>query len=207
MTRLSAADYRETVSDPESVSMWQSLAYGPNSKAAYCLAVCPAGEDVIGPFLADRKEHLDRVVRPLQKREEPVYVVRGSDAEAHVAKRFPHKKARIVRSGLRPQSARGFLRVLPSLLSRRAAGDWHAVLHFRFEGAERLDATVTIQNGRARVENGHSGSPDVRVTADAKTWVRVLREEASLLLAVLRGWIRVRGSVGTLRRFRRCFPS
>lgn len=202
----SAADYRTKVSDPESVSMWQSLAYGPNYKAAYCLAVCPAGEDVIGPFLADRKEHLDRVVRPLQRKEELVYVVKGSDAEVHVAKRFPHKKIRLVRSGLRPQSARGFLRVLPALLSRREAGDWRAALHFRFTGAEELDATVTIEEGRVRVADGLVGDSDVRVTADSKTWIGVLREEASLVLAVLKGRIRVRGSLATLRRFRRCFP-
>jgi hypothetical protein len=31
--------------------MWQSLTYGANYKSAYCIAVCPAGEDVIGPYL------------------------------------------------------------------------------------------------------------------------------------------------------------
>ena len=41
-------DYRRRVKDSESVSMWQSLGFGPNYKAAYCMAVCPAGEDVIG---------------------------------------------------------------------------------------------------------------------------------------------------------------
>jgi ferredoxin len=203
----SVADYRRKMSDAETVSMWQSLAYGPNYKAAYCLSVCPAGTDVIGPFLADRREHLERVVRPLQRREELVYVVKGSDAEAHVAKRFPHKTARIVRSGLRPQSARGFLRALPSLISRRAAGDWRAVLQFRFEGAETLDATVTIEGGRVLVDDGLAGKADVHVTADSKTWIGVLREEVSLLSAVLRGRIRVRGNLGTLRRFRKCFPS
>jgi len=40
-------DYRKRVSDSESASMWQSLSYGANYKAAYCLSVCPAGEDVI----------------------------------------------------------------------------------------------------------------------------------------------------------------
>src|SRR6266850_4546800 len=34
-----ARDYRSRVSDPESASMWQSLSYGANYKAAYCLAV------------------------------------------------------------------------------------------------------------------------------------------------------------------------
>jgi hypothetical protein len=45
--------------------MWQSLAFGPNYKAAYCLVVCPAGEDVIGPFLTDRPAFLKDTVRPL----------------------------------------------------------------------------------------------------------------------------------------------
>ena len=35
-----ALDYRRRVSDPESASMWQSLSFGPNYKAAYCLSVC-----------------------------------------------------------------------------------------------------------------------------------------------------------------------
>src|ERR1700744_1456451 len=37
-TRL---DYRRRVNDPESISMWQSLSFSPNYKAAYCMAVCP----------------------------------------------------------------------------------------------------------------------------------------------------------------------
>ena len=61
--------------------MWQSLSFGANYKAAYCLAVCPAGEDVIRPFLDDRAGFLEEVVRPLQDKEETIYVVAGSDAE------------------------------------------------------------------------------------------------------------------------------
>src|SRR5215475_4753445 len=53
-----ALDYRKKVSDPESASMWQSLSFGANYKAAYCLSVCPAGEEVIGPYLSDRAAHL-----------------------------------------------------------------------------------------------------------------------------------------------------
>ncbi len=61
--------------------MWQSLSFKANYKAAYCLAVCPAGEDVIGPYLDDRKAHMSTVVAPLRDREEPVYVLPGGDAE------------------------------------------------------------------------------------------------------------------------------
>ena len=50
-----AKAYREQVDDGETASWWQSLSFGANYKAAYCMAVCPAGEDVIGPFLTNRK--------------------------------------------------------------------------------------------------------------------------------------------------------
>ena len=53
-----AIDYRRRISDSESSSMWQSLSHGANYKSAYCMAVCPAGEDVIGPYLQDRQRHL-----------------------------------------------------------------------------------------------------------------------------------------------------
>src|SRR6516165_5924365 len=58
----SALDYRRRVSDSESSSMWQSLSFGANYKAAYCLAVCPAGDDVIRPFLDDRGGYVREVV-------------------------------------------------------------------------------------------------------------------------------------------------
>jgi hypothetical protein len=43
------------------------------------MAVCPAGEDVIGPYLASKKDFADDVMRPLQAKREPIYVVRGSE--------------------------------------------------------------------------------------------------------------------------------
>jgi epoxyqueuosine reductase QueG len=39
----SAFEYRKKVSGAETVSMWQSLSFGANYKAAYCHSVCPAG--------------------------------------------------------------------------------------------------------------------------------------------------------------------
>ncbi|MGE3529843.1 MAG: 4Fe-4S binding protein, partial [Methyloceanibacter sp.] len=74
-----AFDYRRRIHETETSSMWQSLSYGANYKSAYCMAVCPAGEDVIGPYLDNKQQHLKDIVRPLQERAEPVYVVEGSD--------------------------------------------------------------------------------------------------------------------------------
>jgi hypothetical protein len=65
------------------------------------VAVCPAGEDVLGPYLASKKDFADEVMRPLQAKKEPVYVVPGSDAEAHVRKRYPHKTVRQAHGSLR----------------------------------------------------------------------------------------------------------
>src|SRR6185436_7252124 len=99
-----ALDYRTRVSDNETASMWQSLSFGANYKAAYCLAVCPAGEEVIGPYLTNKAEFTKDVLRPLTEKEETIYVLKGSDAEQHVARRFPNKTAKTVSSGLRSRS-------------------------------------------------------------------------------------------------------
>jgi hypothetical protein len=53
------------------------LSFGANYKAAYGLSVCPAGEEVIAPFLTDRKEFLEDVVKLLQDKVETIYVVRA----------------------------------------------------------------------------------------------------------------------------------
>ena len=132
-----ALDYRKKVSDPESASMWQSLSFGANYKAAYCLSVCPAGEDVIGPYLTDKAGHLREVVRPLQEKEETVYVVAGSDAEEHVARRFPLKTIKRVGNGLRPRSIQRFLSGLPLTFQPGKAAKLNAVYHFTFTGKEQ----------------------------------------------------------------------
>jgi hypothetical protein len=74
--------------------LWQSLSYGANYKAAHCLAVCPASEDVIAPFLENRATYLKDIVKPLQERKDTIYVVKGSDAEEYVQHKFPHKEVK-----------------------------------------------------------------------------------------------------------------
>ncbi|MGE2721465.1 epoxyqueuosine reductase [Mycolicibacterium celeriflavum] len=94
------ADFRSRVSDSENASMWQSLSFKANYKAAYCLAVCPAGEDVIEPYLDDRKAFMDLVLRPLQDKKETLYVLPDSAAKEHAERRFPHKQVKVVGSGI-----------------------------------------------------------------------------------------------------------
>jgi epoxyqueuosine reductase len=89
-----AADYDKRFNLNETVSMWQSLAFKPDYKAAYCVAVCPAGEEVIEPWLDDRRGFTRSILRPLQHKEETVYVAKGSPAGDHARKRFPHKQVK-----------------------------------------------------------------------------------------------------------------
>ena len=202
-----ALDYRRRVSDSESSSMWQSLSFGANYKAAYCMAVCPAGEDVIRPFLDDRASFLSEVVRPLQDKEETIYVVAGSDAESHVSKRFPAKRAKRVHNGLHPRSIDAFLNGLPLTFQRNAAAGLAAVFHFTFTGQDERKATVTIRDKTLLVENGHLAIPDLHVVADSSTWLGFLAKERSLLWALLRRKIRIKGPPRLLLAFGRCFPS
>ena len=202
-----AHDYRRKVSDQESSSMWQSLSFGPNYKAAYCLSVCPAGEDVIGPFLTDRQGYMQDVVRPLQAKEETLYVVPGSDAEEHAAQRFPHKKVKRVSNGLRPRSIQRFLLGLRLTFQPGKAAKLNAVYHFTFTGKEEKQATVTIRDATVQVQDGHQSEADLRVTADSETWLGFLAKERSLVWALLTRRIRLKGSPKLLVAFGKCFPS
>lgn len=201
-----ALEYRKRVSDAESASMWQSLSFGANYKAAYWLAVCPAGEDVIGPFLADRKTFVKEIVRPLQEKEETVYVTKNSDAEEHVARRFPHKRLKHVGNSLRPGSVQGFLQGVPHVFQPGKAAGLNATFHFTFTGEEQRQATVMIRDQKISVQEGHVGQADLHVTADSQTWIGFLRKERSVVWALLRGKIRLRGPLKLLVDFGKCFP-
>jgi epoxyqueuosine reductase QueG len=202
----SRQDFRDRMPLSDTVSLWQSLAYKPNYKAAYCIAVCPAGEDVLGGFVDRRAEHLREVVKPLTELKENVYVVAGSDAEAHVRKRFPHKRVRVIRSTLRPTSAQGFFRGLPLTFQRGPAKGWRATFHFDLTGEGAAQATVRIDDGTLEVEPGLVGEPDLRVRADVRVWLDIVSKRRSPVAAVLTGRLKVQGPRALLGRFSACFP-
>jgi alkyl sulfatase BDS1-like metallo-beta-lactamase superfamily hydrolase len=186
--------------------MWQSLAYGPNYKAAYCLAVCPAGEEVIAPFLANRKGFLDDVVRPLQSKVETLYVQPNSDAEAHARKRFPHKTTKRVGAVLRPASVEGFIRLMRHGFQPGRSVGLTATYHFQFTGDEPLACTVTIHDRKIEVQDGLQGTCDLRVTADSRSWLRMLRKQASVVRLLLTRKIRLKGNPRLLVAYGKCFP-
>jgi len=64
-------DSRRRVSDKETISMWQNLSIGAQTRCDRCVALCPAGEEPIGAYLHDRKEYVRRYIKPFEELEEP----------------------------------------------------------------------------------------------------------------------------------------
>lgn len=202
-------DFRDRVSQSDAASMWQSLAYKPNYKAAYCIAVCPAGEDMLAPFLEDRANYLKEVLDPLVVRDEQIFVVRGSDAEAHVKKRFPHKQVRRVRSSLRPGSVGSFFDALSLTFQRGPAKGWRGVFHFDLtseDGEERFQYTVCIDDGSLEVTPGFHGESDVSIVGDGQTWLDVVSGKRNPIMAMVLRKLKVGGKRQLLPRFAACFP-
>jgi Fe-S-cluster-containing hydrogenase component 2 len=199
-------DYRRRLKESETVSTWQSLAFGPNYKAAYCMAVCPAGEDVISFYKQSKKDFTAEVVRPLQEKVETLYVLPGSDAEAHARKRYPHKPLRHVPNSLRPRNLQTLLQGMPLSFQRGAAGGLDATYHFTFTGSESATVTIVIRAGTISVAKGLHGEPNLRVTADTATWLGFLAKEKGLPRALLTRRIKLRGNPKWLLAFGKCFP-
>ena len=200
-----AKDLRTKITDSESASWWQSLSFGANYKAAYCLSVCPAGEDVIGPYLESKSSFKKEILKPLIDKEENIYVVPGSDAHNHVIKRFKNKTPRLMKSHLRPTSVDGFIRSMPLVFNRHKSQGIDLVYHFDFTGKERLQATATIRNKTITVEEGLQGEADFTLQADSSAWLAFLRKDKSLPLLLLTRKLKTKGSIAYLKAFSRCF--
>ena len=100
VTSQNIEEYRSHFNDQETAFMWQSLMFRMSYRCSYCMAVCPAGEEIKTDYLKNKKDHIERILKPLRDRNEPVYVVAGSEAEAR-AKRNPNKEVRIVSGMIR----------------------------------------------------------------------------------------------------------
>jgi epoxyqueuosine reductase QueG len=199
--------YRRRVSDQETVLMWQGLGLGTTYQCTNCMAVCPGGEDLVGLYADDQKSYRETVAKRLQDKKETVYVVKGSDADAHVRKRFPHKSVKYVENGVRASTVASFLENLHILFQREQSKGLDATYHFSFTGEEEIQATITIRDKTLEVKNGLIGKCDVQVSADSPTWIQLTSKERSFLGALLTRKLRVKGPKKLLDAFARCFPA
>lgn len=202
----SVSGYRRLVTDRETVSLWQSLAYKPSTKCDYCMAACPAGSEVHPDYDADKAAFMREVIKPLQQKRETIYVVPGSDAEEFAQRRFPHKTVKRIGMGARPASIDSFIFSMPRIFQPERAAGLDAVYHLSFTGSEETRATVTIRGKTIDVQDGLIGTADLSVTADSDTWLKFLAKEKSVVLALVTRKIKVSGPMRLFPAFGRCFP-
>lgn len=202
----SVKQYRSKVQDHETMSIWQSLSFGANYKAAYCMAVCPAGEDVLPFFQKDKKKYVADIVKPLKNRPEPVYVRPGTTAEK-VAGKNPYKKIRHIGTPFRPTSLTGFINGIKIGFNREKAQSLELRIHFKFTGVEERSITVAIADGKITVEEGQVEVADLKVVADSKTWLKIAGKEISSLWPVLTGKLKVSGNPMQLMKFQNCIEN
>lgn len=195
------ADYRSRMHDTETASMWQSLSFGANYKAAYCMAVCPAGEDVLPLYHQDKKQYVEDTVRPLKEKPEPVYVRKDTYAEK-TARRFPNKEIRFVRSPTRSGSIDGFLSGLRLVFNSLKAKGESAIFQFKFTGSDERTETISIQDGKLEVCEGPAQNADLKITIDAETWLKIVNEEITPVIPVLTGKLKLKGNFLLLLKFK-----
>lgn len=195
--------YRSQFRDSETVSMWQSLTFGYSYKCSYCMAVCPAGRDVIVNYLPDKKAYFERTVNPLIQKKEPVYLLAGTRAEVAV-KKNPTKEARYVRTPIRPTSIASFLMGVTLAFNPEKAQRVNMNIQFNFTGKEEVSATVIIGMGKINVYQGTEGKADLVVYADSEVWIKFLNKEVSLLKAIFSRNLRVRGNPLLMKKFQDC---
>ncbi len=202
----SVKQYRSKVRDSETMSIWQSLSFGANYKAAYCMAVCPAGENVLPLFEMDKKEYVNNIVIPLKDKPEPVYVRPGTTAEK-VARKNPHKEVRYIATPYRPTSLTGFINGIKVAFNREKAQGLELKIHFQFTGQEQRVITVAIAEGKIKVEEGHVGEAHLRVRADSKTWLKIASNEISPFWPVVTRKLKIRGNPMLLMKFQNCIEN
>lgn len=166
--------YKSKFTGEETRSMWQSLAFGPKYKSAYCQAVCPAGEDVIGPYMADKAAWRRDVMVPLLRKQESIYVMSGSRAE-HVALRNPSKRIRYIDYRPELSSPANFVLGLRHRFDPTRATGVQTLVEFTFP-----DGTVTVASvcdSQLTLDSPGIGEPDVAVRLSGSEYIQLLHPE------------------------------
>jgi len=200
-------EFREKSGDDENVSKWQSLSFGPQYKAAYCVSVCPAGKDLIGIYKNDRRDWVKQIVNPLKDKQEPVYVGRDTRAEEH-ARKNRNKEIKIVTNVQHPKSINGFLSGSRVSFEQKHAKGINMTVHFEFNGKQDTKTTIIIANETIDVKEGHMDTANLSIITDSEIWIKMVNKETlpdDDMQAITSGKVKVQGELKLLKQFQNCF--
>ncbi|MDQ0884243.1 hypothetical protein QFZ73_005254 [Peribacillus sp. V2I11] len=111
------------------------------------------------------------MLKPLQA----LYVTLGSDAEAYVVKRFPHKTVKSVGNGLRSNTIRDLINLMPHAFQPKQASGLNSTYLFAFTGYETRQTTIDIRDNTIQIRDGFHGKPDIGLRWIAKRGLRSWR--------------------------------
>ena len=201
-----AEDYDKRVSHGETVSMWQSLSFKPSYKAAYCLSVCPAGTDVLGPYVDDKIEYRKEFLDPLLAKEETVFVLEDSDAAESVPKRFPHKQVKPVDWTIESDNPFAFLFGLTLTFQRRKARGLDTSIHLTITGEQAMDAALAVSENRLAVDFSAPEAPAAHLSIGWEDLRGLFRGQVELEKLMEKGLAQLEGDEESLNRILACFP-
>ena len=91
---------------------------------------------------------------------------------------------------------------MPPRFNAEAAGDWKAVIQFRFSGPKGGDYHVTIGNRACSVADGVHPAPTATVMASDETWLGIFDKSVDAMMAFMTGKLQVQGNVGDVMKMR-----
>ena len=133
------------------------------------MAVCPAGEDLIGTYKKHRKEWVQQIVSPQKEKKEPIFVQKGTSAEEH-ARLNKNKEIRLVNDIIRPQTVDGFLTGARITFEPGRSKGINMTVHLSFTGREVRNATIFIKEGTIQVTDGLKEKADLVILWEIESY-------------------------------------
>lgn len=113
-----------------------------------------------------------------------LYIGGGKAGPESIAEGFDTMESRFL-----PEQASGFAARVQFVLTGEGGGNWF----------------VVIKDGKCSVEKGTGSNPDTVLTANASDYLKIVNGEMNKIIALVRGKLRVKGEMGKVRPFFKCF--
>lgn len=167
------AAYRAKFRREETIVIAQGLEFNPTYRSGYCVAVCPAGDEHIGDYLADPAKHRQQTLMTLRKYPEPVYVTSGTRAEQR-ALRNPYKWIRYIDFKPDLSTPANFALGLRHMFKSPGPDAPRRVVSFRFP-----DGTVTAVLAKGKLSattEPAQEAADAVVTTESVNYITILHK-------------------------------
>ena len=219
LAERSRRDFRRRWTDNEIAALWQALSFRVEYRCFNCVATCPA--EIEHAFHGDRqvrRRYLDETLKPLTRtraEEDTQFVIDTPTArERHgippgewrtPIDRASPRSAEGVRlinlRRIRTQNADAMMRWLPQYFRPTESRGLAFTTQWDLYGPGGGEWVMRIGDERCDVRPGRTANPDLTIRTPATYFLAVHRGDASAVLGLLLGRIRLRGQRRLFLRF------